>query len=87
MKVLFRHQLSLWRNTESPGDHPLARHPLVVKLAIVTAIKLLVLMVLWWAFFSGNGEGGGSGMTPDQAAEAILHIKITGTNEIINATK
>lgn len=51
---------------------PLHNHPLAGKLAIVTAIKLLGLMALWWAFFSGDGKHG-EDMTPDQAAAAILH--------------
>jgi len=58
--------------------HPLAQQPLGIKLAIVTAIKLLVLLALWWAFFSGHGE---TGMTPDRAAAAILHPKISNTTE------
>ncbi len=81
MKLLFKHRLA-------PEGHAWSRHPLARKLALVSALKLLVLMALWWAFFSGNGpRGGGEGMTPEQAADAILHSKITGTNEIINATQ
>jgi hypothetical protein len=53
-------------------------HPLGAKLAIVTAIKLLGLLALWWAFFSGNGES----ITPDQAASAILHPKISHSDFI-----
>ncbi len=49
---------------------PLAGHPLARKLAIVTAIKLLGLFLLWWAFFSGHGQGA---ISPDQAAQAVLH--------------
>ncbi|HEY5994286.1 MAG TPA: hypothetical protein VIU46_06755 [Gallionellaceae bacterium] len=56
-----------------PLELPLARHPLVAKLAIVTAIKLVVLVALWWFYFSGDGVTGGGHMTPDQAAAAILH--------------
>lgn len=50
-------------------DHPLAR-----KIAIVTAIKLLVLLGLWWAFFHGPAE---SGLTPEQIGNAILHPSST----------
>ena len=46
-------------------DHPLAR-----KIAIVTAIKLLGLLVIWWAFFS---EPSSSKLTPEQVGSAILH--------------
>lgn len=46
-------------------DHPLAR-----KIAIVTAIKLLGLLAIWWLFFSGPGD---SSLTPDQVGNAILH--------------
>jgi hypothetical protein len=46
-------------------DHPLAR-----KIAIVTAIKLLGLLVIWWTFFS---EPVGDKLTPDQVGNAILH--------------
>jgi hypothetical protein len=46
-------------------DHPLAR-----KIAIVTAVKLLGLLVIWWAFFS---EPVGDKLTPDQVGTAILH--------------
>lgn len=46
-------------------DHPLAR-----KIAIVTAIKLLGLLVIWWAFFSNPSD---SKLTPEQVGNAILH--------------
>ena len=46
-------------------DHPLAR-----KIAIVTVIKLLGLLVIWWTFFS---EPGDSKLTPEQVGSAILH--------------
>jgi len=46
------------------------------KIAIVSAIKLLGLLAIWWAFFSGHGE---RGMTADQAATAILH-PVTGNS-------
>jgi hypothetical protein len=46
-------------------DHPLAR-----KIAIVTAVKLVGLLAIWWLFFSGPGE---HSMTPDQVGNAILH--------------
>jgi hypothetical protein len=55
------------------GQSLLAGHPLTRKLAIVSAIKLLGLMALWWAFFSGDGSRDGKEMTPDRAAAAILH--------------
>lgn len=45
-------------------------HPLTRKIAIVTAIKLLGLLVIWWLFFSGPGD---SSLTPDQVSDAILH--------------
>ncbi len=61
---------------------PMEQHPLARKLAIVTAIKLLVLMALWWAFFSGNGvTRHGEDMTPDQAAAAILHPNFGNTTK------
>ena len=46
-------------------DHPLAR-----KIAIVTAIKLLGLLAIWWFFFSGSSD---SKLTPEQVGSAILH--------------
>ncbi len=55
---------------KAPFNHPLARHPLALKLAIVTAIKLAGLFIIWWAFFSGHGT---HDITPDQAAKAVLH--------------
>jgi len=65
-----------------PDNHQMASHPLGTKLAIVTAIKLLGLLALWWAFFSGDGIGNrGESMTPDQAAAAILHPKISNTTK------
>ena len=45
-------------------DNPLAR-----KIAIVTAIKLFGLLVIWWAFFS---EPGNSNLSPEQVGSAIL---------------
>jgi hypothetical protein len=56
----------------------LSHHPLARKLAIVTAIKLAGLLLLWWAFFSGHGAGN---MGADEAAAAMLH------HGIINATQ
>ncbi len=56
-----------------PVRRPLASHPLARKLAVVTVIKLAGLLVLWWAFFSGHGQ---HDMTPDQAADALLHHQI-----------
>ncbi len=53
-------------------------HPLARKIAIVTAIKLAGLFLLWWAFFSGHGD---SGMTPDQIGNAILHPAISNRTE------
>ncbi len=54
----------------------LARHPLARKLAIVTVIKVVGLFLLWWAFFSGHGQ---RDMTPDQAADALLHHQASNT--------
>ncbi|HUV99381.1 MAG TPA: hypothetical protein VMV88_04420 [Gallionella sp.] len=48
----------------------LSNHPLTRKIAIVTAIKLLGLLAIWWLFFSGPGD---SSLTPDQVSNAILH--------------
>ncbi len=45
-------------------------HPLARKIAVVTAIKLAGLVLIWWAFFSGHGAGD---MGPDQVGDAILH--------------
>lgn len=44
--------------------------PLARKIAIVTAIKLLGLLAIWWLFFSGSGE---RDLTSDQVGNAILH--------------
>lgn len=44
--------------------------PLARKIVIVTAIKLLGLLAIWWLFFSGPGE---RDLTPDQVGNAILH--------------
>ncbi len=74
MKALFNRPLS---------RHPLAKHPLTRKLAIVTAIKLAGLFVIWWAFFSGHGA---HDITPDQAAEAVLHPQM-GNKNIGNTSK
>ncbi len=49
---------------------PFAGHPLTRKLAVVTAIKVAGLFILWWIFFSGHGH---DGITPDQVADAMLH--------------
>jgi hypothetical protein len=65
-----------------PPDQPLfAGHPLTRKLAIVTVIKLLGLMALWWTFFSGEDAHKGAHMTPDQAAAAILHPNLGNTTK------
>ncbi len=56
----------------------LHQHPLARKIAIVTAIKLAGLLIIWWAFFSGHRGGT---MSADEAASAILH------HGIINATQ
>lgn len=69
MKALFHHPLA----GRPLVDRPLARHPLARKLAIVTAIKLAGLFLLWWAFFSGHGH---PAMTADQAADALLHHQV-----------
>ena len=45
-------------------------HPLTKKIAIVTAIKLLGLLIIWWVFFS---EPSDSKLTPQQVGDAILH--------------
>lgn len=66
-----------------PSRPPLAKHPLTRKLVIVTAIKLAGLLVIWWAFFSGHGA---HDMTPEQAAEAVLHPQ-TGNKDIGNTSK
>ncbi len=55
-----------------------SQNPLARKIAIVSAIKLLGLLALWWAFFSGHGE---RGMTADQAATAILHPNFGNTTK------
>ena len=47
-----------------------SEQPLARKIAIVTTIKLLGLLGLWWLFFSGPGD---SNLTPDQVSHAILH--------------
>jgi len=52
------------------SDQPLAR-----KIAIVTVIKLIGLLAIWWLFFSGPGD---DSMTPDQVSNAILHPLSTG---------
>ncbi len=74
MKALFHHPLA---------GRPLTRHPLARKLAIVTAIKLAGLFVLWWAFFSGHGH---PAMTPDQAADALLHQQVSNAR-VSNTSK
>lgn len=65
------------------AKQPLARHPLARKLAIVTAIKVAGLFILWWAFFSGHGQ---RDMTPDQAADALLHHQFSNTT-VVNKSK
>ena len=47
-----------------------SEHPLVRKIAIVTAIKLLGLLAIWWFFFSESGDGK---LTPEQVGSAMLH--------------
>ncbi len=54
------------------------QHPLARKIAIVTAIKLAGLLFIWWAFFSRHD---GSGMTPDQVGQAILHSLTSNRTE------
>jgi hypothetical protein len=44
-------------------------YPLVRKIAIVTVIKLLGLLAIWWVFFSGPSE---RELTPEQVGNAIL---------------
>jgi hypothetical protein len=70
MKALLTHT----QNAEPPARLPWSRHPLARKLAIVTAIKVVGLIFLWWAFFSGHGHGD---ITPDQAANALLHPQVS----------
>ena len=48
----------------------LFKQPLARKLVIATCIKLLVLLAIWWVFFSGSSE---SSLTPEQVESAILH--------------
>ncbi len=62
---------------------PYRNHPLARKLAIVTAIKLAGLFVIWWAFFSGHGA---HDLTPEQAAAALLHPQV-GNKDIGNTLK
>ena len=45
-------------------------NPLARKITIVTIVKLLGLLVIWWAFFS---EPSDSKLTPEQVGSAILH--------------
>jgi hypothetical protein len=54
----------------------LSSHPLTRKIAIVTAIKVLGLIAIWWLFFSGPGD---SNLTPDQVSNAILHPQSRNT--------
>lgn len=49
---------------------PIFEHPLAKKIAIVTAIKLLGLLLIWWVFFSAPGD---STLTPEQVGSAVLH--------------
>lgn len=72
MKALLTHT-----ETAQPVAGPAWRkHPLTRKLAIVTVVKVVGLFLLWWAFFSGNGQGD---ITPDQAADAMLHPEANRT--------
>ena len=48
----------------------LIEHSLARKIAIVTAIKLFGLLIIWWAFFS---EPSDKNLTPEQVGSAILH--------------
>ena len=57
---------------------PMIQHPLARKLAIVTLIKLGVLLGLWWVFFHVPGE---QPVTADQAADAILHPNSSNATE------
>lgn len=56
----------------------LPEHPLARKIAVITAIKLVGLVLLWWAFFSGHGN---DGVTPDHVSDAILHPSTTHKTE------
>ena len=47
-----------------------SEQPLARKIAIVTVIKIIGLMTLWWLFFSGPDD---SSLSPDQVSNAILH--------------
>ncbi len=52
----------------------LSKHPLARKIALVTAIKAVALLVIWLAFFSGARLGGMAGSMPaDRVAAAGLH--------------
>ncbi|MBI1174603.1 MAG: hypothetical protein GC139_04965 [Sideroxydans sp.] len=53
-----------------------SEQPLARKIAIVTAIKLLGLLAIWWLFFSGPDE---SRLTPEQVGNAILHPLTSNT--------
>lgn len=57
---------------------PMMQHPLARKLAIVTVIKLGVLLALWWMFFHHAEQ---RPLTADQAADAILHPNFSTTTE------
>lgn len=48
---------------------PIITHPLARKLAIAVIIKLLVLLALWWVFFSDSAH---HELTPEQVGSAIL---------------
>ncbi len=77
MKALFTHPPAARPVANLPlAKRPLARHPLARKLAIVTVIKVVGLLLLWWAFFSGHGQ---RDMTPEQAADALLHHQVSNT--------
>jgi hypothetical protein len=54
----------------------LDHHPLTKKIAIVTAIKLFGLLVIWWLFFAGSSDGN---LTPDQVGNALLHSQHRNT--------
>ena len=48
-------------------------HRLTKKITVVTIIKFLGLLALWWLFFS---EPVDHGLTPEQVSNAILHPSV-----------
>lgn len=50
-------------------------HPLAKKMAVLVAIKMAALFMLWWAFFSAPQD---EHLTADQVGSAILHPATRG---------